>query len=178
MLKHSKINIFLVLSTVAIIFSGCASTQLKPSYLNWTFNEKKAADIFKEGRNRISGNALIRQSGGGVVTCAGNKIDLVPATNYAAERMQLVYRSDTEGYVPEAEAKQFDFQPDPIEYYGYRTSTTCDSQGNFRFEDVVDGSFYLVTKVVWKVGYVVQGGTLMKKVSVANESRKKVVLTP
>lgn len=43
------------------------------------------------GDGEIRGNAFMMQRGGGVVTCAGNEVYLIPHNDYAAERLGALY---------------------------------------------------------------------------------------
>ena len=54
--------------------------------------------------------------------------------------------------------------------------TTCDSQGNFQFNKLEKGKYYLSTTVVWFVGNEKQGGIISKTITVKDETNK-VMLT-
>jgi hypothetical protein len=53
----------------------------------------------------------------------------------------------------------------------------CDAQGNFSFAQLPDGAWFILTQVRWMVGYALQGGILMRQVSVANGETIQVLLT-
>lgn len=171
------------LLVVAVLagLTGCAMT--KPVQMTKSFNAAEAQNALRRGTNIIRGSALIRQAGGGVVTCAGSQVDLIPATEYANERMMIYYKSVSGGYLP-AEAPNIINPPSvpattDAEYMRLSRKATCDAQGFFTFSDVADGSYYLVTTVLWRVGYNVQGGGLMKRVDLQGGSPiVEVVLTP
>lgn len=69
-------------------------------------------------------------------------------------------------------------EPDLPEYHELVLSTTCDGQGNFRFENVADGDFYVVTAITWETAYTYEGGPLMKRVSLQGGETVRVVLAP
>jgi len=129
------------------------------------------------GNNRISGSALIRQQGGGVVTCAGNEVRLIPVTAYTAERMRLLYGSEEKGFRSIWQGTPV-FQPDPPDYYTTQRTTVGDPQGMFEFDSVGDGDYYVMTTVIWSAGSNPQGGALMQKVSVSSGEERKIVLSP
>jgi hypothetical protein len=116
----------------------------------------------------------MRQQGGGVVTCAGQPAWLIPATNYAIERLGYIYGGGESG------ANRFQgflFSPDPSEYRSSMRSTKCDAQGNFAFEEVADGEYFVTTSVQWVVNYAQQGGNLMQRLRVGNGKIANVVMS-
>jgi hypothetical protein len=162
-----------VLATVA----GCVPmpTQRAVS-ISSEFDREQARRLMATGPNTVKGSALIRQNGGGVVTCAGGEVNLVPGTAYAEERVAAVYSSNQRGYTPTFMAPKL---PDEASEYSLLMGRTrCDAQGNFKFENVADGLFYVVTMVTWNVGNSSQGGYLMERVRVDNGQTVEVVLAP
>ena len=146
------------------ILAGCAGGPLSGSVhqMRVVFDPGEAKQLLQPGRNTIKGNAFLRQTGGGVVTCAGATVYLVPATAYAKERIAVLYGSSNfAGYDLRTR-----FNPDSPEYVSLVHTTRCDSQGNFVFERVADGEFFIRTVVTWRVGYDDQGGSLIHRVSV------------
>lgn len=164
-----------------LVLTGCAMT--KTVQQTRSFNAAQAQEMMRPGHNIIDGSALIRQNGGGVVTCAGMEVSLTPATDYATERMLILYKSTDRGYLPFAAANIINPPsvpppPDP-EYLRQSQKTMCDSQGKFQFSNVTDGSFYITTQISWMVGYNQQGGMLMKRVDLKGQvSIERVVLSP
>ncbi len=162
---------------ISLFLNGCINTPLAkvPVYkLDKNFDSEQAKLQLEKGNNTIKGSALIKQRGGGIITCAGNIIYLVPKTNYAQERMFYIYGNDENGF----NKSSYSFIPDESEYYKLTKSTICDTQGYFKFEKIKDGEYYIITTIQWLVGYNQQGGSLMKKVSVSNEEIKDIVLVP
>jgi hypothetical protein len=142
-----------------------------------SFDPQEVSWFEQKGTNSIQGSALIRQGGGGVITCAGNEVHLVPVSRYATERMLAIYGSTKRGYsrVGNAVIKG---EPD---YFYITTSQTkrCDAQGYFSFTDLPDGSFYMVTLITWRVSeYRSAGGALMERITLENGENGEVVLTP
>lgn len=158
----------------AIFLTGCAYQAPRPAVfpLYQAFDASQAERQIQDGSNTIKGNAFIRQRGGGVVTCAGAPVFLVPATAYAKERIDRIYGG-------KASARPIDavFEPDPAEYKKLIRTTRCDSQGNFQFDKVANGEFFLTTSVIWNVGSQSQGGTVVQTVTLANGQTLNTVLT-
>jgi hypothetical protein len=163
----------LSLLVIAFCITGCVQPQAPITVtLNSTFNEEEAKSLLKDGTNTIQGNAFMRQQGGGVVTCAGNEVFLTPDTDYSKERMVAIYGSSEIGL----SQRPIQFIPDIKAYKDLVKKTQCNSQGNFKFEKVADGTFYVVTSVLWQVANSPQGGNLMKKVSVKNGEIQDIII--
>jgi hypothetical protein len=165
-----------LISLVALLVCGCAP--VRPTiHLNSQFDAQEAQRLLARGSNTITGSALIRQQGGGIVTCAGNEVFLIPVTTYATERMQHIYNSDQEGFSPVLKGAVM-FEPEYPDYWSSTRKVTADAQGYFEFTDVADGEFYVVTAITWKAGSVPQGGALMQRVTLSGGEAKKIVLSP
>lgn len=172
-------KLMLILLAVVIVagFIGCGAA---PRIVNLvsTFDSDMARELSQgKGSNSIKGSALIRQSGGGVVTCAGQDVILTPVTAYASERIQAIYGSTQRGAasfgsVPNA------FSPDIPEYYEFRQDRLCDAQGFFKFEEIPDGEYFITVIINWMVNNLHQGGGLMQRVEVRGGQTIEVVLAP
>jgi hypothetical protein len=158
------------------LIGGCAAPPRPTLNISAPFDIAAAERMLQEGPNTVKGNGFMRQQGGGVVTCAGQTVNLVPATAYATERVRALYDSTERGV--NRGARNYTFVPDHPDYFKYVLSTRCDAQGNFVFERVADGEFYLNTLVYWRVGSSEQGGQLMQRVSVRGGQSVSVVLAP
>lgn len=156
------------------LLSGCAT----PEAINLTanFNSQEAEALIKPGVNILSGSALIRQNGGGVVTCAGLPIMLIPKTAYATQRVMAIYGNSQRGYSPVDH--QVKFTPDLPEYLQLSRQAVCDAQGHFEFGDVADGNFFVISTILWQAANSAQGGGLMQAVSVRGGENKQLVLSP
>lgn len=160
----------------AIAGAGCAS---RPFALEARFDDQGAAEMLQPGKNSIRGSGLLRQQGGGVVTCAGKTVNLIPATVYATEWVgyEFEWAGGPTGYgIRHAGSRPYNYLHPPGFLLRQR-STTCDAAGFFAFEDVGDGSFYITTDVSWMVGYTPQGGRVARIVHTAGGKRHDVVIT-
>ncbi|MCC2673071.1 MAG: Lipoprotein [Ramlibacter sp.] len=158
----------------ACVLAGCATTTTVT--LSQRFDAEVAEKMLKPGANAVTGSALIRQKGGGVVTCAGFKVHLVPVTAYAEERMRAIYGGGKHADV----SRRVTFTPDEPAYRQHTRETTCNAQGFFRFDNVSDGDFFVTSVVVWKVGQyeIPQGGGLMQRVTLKGGQTVDLTLSP
>lgn len=169
----------IILAALAFMLSGCVATNPpRVVVIDTPFDAALATKRLAKGANTIKGSALMRQQGGGVVTCAGRDAELIPDTPYSALRMAAIYGSASNGFV-RVGTPHVAFNPDFTEYRALRRKATCDAQGYFRFGDVADGTFFVITTVAWMAGqYSQQGGGLMLRVEVKGGETKEVVLVP
>src|SRR5690606_36651641 len=97
------------LSAVALsaTLAGCAQLPLGPFgptepaapvgtvyRIDTAYDKTLAARLLSNGPNTVTGSASVRQRNGTVVTCAGQTVYLVPATDYARIRVRALYGSD------------------------------------------------------------------------------------
>lgn len=175
----------LLVLALAAGLAGCAITQPKPITYNLTneFDSLSAQQQLMPGGGSIRGTAFLRQQGGGIVTCAGQLVHLIPVTDYASERMQIIYPFTPK--VGETSYKNFrdemlvkrNFIPDEPDYREHTKTTKCDAQGEFLFENLKDGQYYIQTAVTWQVQYSIQGGLLVSKAEVLNGQSPRVIMS-
>ncbi|NQD37185.1 hypothetical protein HPT27_09115 [Permianibacter sp. IMCC34836] len=142
------------------------------------FSADEARAMLGKGKGTIKGSALIRQSGGGIVTCAGLEVSLIPQTAYAKERIKLIYGDREGGYADVERAEALNLAPGLPEFIQLTRKTVCDAQGFFQFDEVGPGRWYVATSVIWRVGYDKQGGHLATRVEVVSDEVHQIVLTP
>jgi hypothetical protein len=165
---------------MVLALAGCATPRAPGVYtVTAPFDASQAQQMLSAGTGTVKGRALFAQSGGGVVTCAGNEASLVPATAYAAERMKALYLSDERGSnLFGARVRAPTFAPDPADYHRLMRKTRCDAQGYFSFDNVAEGDFFVTTTAWSQVGSSPQGGNLMKRVHVQPNATIEFVLSP
>lgn len=164
-----------VLVAFILSLSACVAREIE---VVTPFNPLEVAYINRSGPASISGQAFVRQRGGGIVTCAGEAVDLVPAGQFATERITQIYGSSQGGFI---NALQGVSQANvPPEYLSMVRRATCDAQGNFEFRGVANGSYYILTSVLWTVGnqIIPEGGGLSQRVEIRNGQSQSVILSP
>lgn len=139
------------------------------------FNANEVAYIKKSGRANISGQAFFRQRGGGVVTCAGNDVGLIPAGRYTKEFITRGFGNVNGGTIPAILAPQVKH---PAEFSRFQRKTVCDAEGDFEFRGVANGDYYVTTIVLWEVpGQIIpEGGALAKFVRIRGGQSQRVIV--
>lgn len=167
-------KIFIILIFIFLI--GCVAQQPQIKLLS-NFDPSISKKLLEKGNSTIEGSALIRQRGGGVVTCAGQNVSLIPVTEYSTERIAYIYKNLSNGFIPVgASYPKFINDDMRFETDGLKNEI-CDAQGKFIFKNIKAGEYYLTTVIVWEVGNNLQGGALMNKVDISENEIKNVVLS-
>jgi hypothetical protein len=154
---------------VSVTVSGCAgAAQRGPRDVTPVAQVRDAdhAPYRAPGATTITGQGFLRQQGGGVVTCAGSEVFLIPSTDYTREATAISMRGDRV------------VGPGPTAGTTGARRTQCDAQGKFRFEGVPGGiPWIIMTQVSWRVGYAPQGGALLRAFTPADRGTEEVMLT-
>lgn len=125
----------------------------------------------KEGTGVVTGQVFLRTVGGEVRYGAGSDVWLNPVTSYSTHWFENDYSKPGTRLMP----------PDTRQD-AYIPETQADGHGNFRFENVPPGDYYLTSEVVWHVplgrfSSTPQGGVISKRITVENDSETRVMLT-
>lgn len=130
---------------LALVLSGCAAVG-GPAPIKSPFDAGETAARLRPGPNTVTGSAMLRQVGGTVVTCAGIPVYLYPATDYAKERMYVLYG---DGRYRSIYSPTPQFEPNPPEFTNLTRQTICNPQGFFKFDNLADGEYIVNTTVTW-----------------------------
>ena len=117
----------------------------------------------KRGANGINGKAVLTQKGGGVVTCAGSRVLLMPATSYFREMFWHMIVAGSEPTPPR------ETHPD---LKNMIRRAQCDAQGGFSFSEIPDGTWFLLTQVNARHGSMWIGETTL-----SNGETREALLT-
>jgi hypothetical protein len=150
-----------------LFLAACAAPPPPPPMdLQSQFSPHDVQAFLASGTGSIKGQGFLRQRGGGVVTCAGAPVQLIPATPYFREFLHQL---------------QIGRRPGPDQsldsYRTYFKRSNCDAQGNFDFENLPAGPWFVMTDVRWTVGNMPQGGVLLREVSVQDHQATQVLLS-
>lgn len=166
-----------------LLLSACVTPEPELVYLP-EFDQNMAKKQMEKGKNTIVGSSFLTTIGGDIKKCSGRIVTLIPATKYAEKRMNALYVQNGDGfYIPVSVKPQFESvkETDESNYWKFTRKTVCDVDGKFEFEKVGDGSFFVVSNVIWGVdgrnGINYYGGAVMRPVSVKNGETKKIVVT-
>ena len=166
-----------ILLLALAVLAGCGP-QVRTVTLKESLNKAQAERLMRPGKNTIKVNAFLRQSGGGVVTCAGEKVALIPATEMAQEIIRARYGDVNGGYVNYYDANMLRFANITQDYMTAQKESVCSSDGRVTFANVASGEFYVSTQVTWKTAQgAVQGGRLSKLVFVDGGETLDLVLS-
>ncbi|WP_143735975.1 hypothetical protein [Methyloprofundus sedimenti] len=139
-----------------------------PPYKKLRFSKED----YTQGSNTVTGQAFLRQRGGGVVTCAGNTVIMYPNNLYF-----LAKRNGS----PEVEIND--------ESSFMEKSTQCDATGNFEFSNIQNGEWVIETTVGWdvpeiiRIGYYYsihtnrQGGLMRKEITVRSNEKNRFIIS-
>lgn len=157
------------------------------------------------GSNTIYGSAFIK----GLKTsrtCAGEIVKLIPKSAYSDERMNFYFGNLKRGYLDAAGAvkKKHGEWPayskrspagkkgvlsggDNLIYLDSIKESYCDQRGDFLFENIPDGEYFITSTVtwgpdLWENGWRpgkswIDGGRVMQHVKVADGIRQRAVLS-
>lgn len=159
---------------------SCASLQTKKVTLKTPYDAEQMKKLLAPGDAKIVGNAFIPQAGGGLVTCAGKPIVLAPVTDFTTELYSVIFKNLKKDYVSANELPpKIEYTPFPTEYYAIQKVTKCDSQGNFEFNDIKAGAYYLISENIWNVAqYTKSGGLYIETIEVKPKQVLKGVFSP
>ena len=142
------------------------------------FDVQEAAYIHGAGANVVEGRVFVRLWTGEEVPCRDKTVLLVPRTAFSEERIEYLYGGTREpGLRRHLKGSRKLEAPDP-EYREYMRKAPCNQAGEFRFEGLADGAYFVVGGVSWRetVGWV--SISMMQPVQVENGQRLHVILTP
>jgi len=137
-----------------------------PPYAAIKFNPA----TYPSGDNHVTGQAFRTQRGGGVITCAGRPVFLMPNDPYFS-----------------ADAGR-DFIEPLIEPEKYTKQSVCDAAGNFEFDHVGDGQWIIRTQVSWETpqfhrmgrysffDMTMQGGMIDRVVTVRSGEKNRFIV--
>ena len=158
---------------IALVVTACAPVTPSVTATVTAFDASEVAFIHQGGPNSLRGQAFLRQRDGGVVTCAGQRVWLYPEGGHSRERIGNIYGTT----LMAAQAKARVDDPS-AEYLRHTRQTICDAQGNFAFEGIANGRYFVVTSVVWDVGGLPQGGHVMAPIALTNGESKRLIIAP
>jgi hypothetical protein len=101
--------------------------------------------------------------------CAGFNVELLPVATYSSERIFRTYGNNRAGQVL-LEDNPPKFTPDAPAYHEYLLKSTCNAAGEFRFDKVPAGDYFVMAFIIWTLPGldppVNTGGAVMKRIHV------------
>lgn len=174
----------LLSSSLLLILAGCVTSnpfqrvKTHKITLNTEFDPSKAAYVLEKGTATITGSASLSDQFGDTITCAGNNVFLVPVTEYSTERYQHLFGKNNNGFSSDEIIFHVKFKPDNPDFRKYMKVSTCNYIGEFTFDNVASGEYYLGTNIISEVeGYnTIEGGALAKKITIKDQQNIEVNL--
>lgn len=118
-----------------------------------------------------------------VILCSGEQVELIAVTDYSEERMEGIYGDDSEGWwhrdSPTTMIGGFNFNPDPESFHELKRTTECGSNGEFHFENIEDGEYFVQGKVTefFDPKTPAPGTYLMERIDVSGGETEFVILS-
>jgi hypothetical protein len=158
----------IVLGAAGICLTGCQSARVQSR-----FDAKAAEYVLKGGTGRIDGQAFLKRDYGRLVTAAGERVFLLPATPYTMERFERMFGGERRAYFGT------EIEDTPAEYYRYRRETKVDMTGKFSFEDLAPGHYIVATRVFWTEpkSYYTHGGAVYDLVEVKKDETTAAIIS-
>jgi hypothetical protein len=156
---------------LAVLLTGCAQR------IETRFDDAMAEAARKQlepGTGTVRGSAFVRKPAGNFATAGGEWVYLIPVTPYAEERFRKLfgtsrYNSALIGYAIET--------ADP-RYAELMHKVKAKKDGNFRFENVKPGRWYVSTQITWtpEQSYI-HGGMVYDEVVVKDGEAVEAILS-
>lgn len=164
---HRRLIRALAYFVAALLLTACATV----GTLNSAFDPNAANFIKQTGKGGITGQAFLRRNDGIVVYAAGSEVSLLPKTPHTDEIVSKMFGSSRFAYT------KVGFNNQDPRFIEYIKTTTADGEGRFTFSSLPNGSYYLITSVVWFVNDWQQGGGLLLPVSVSGGEVASVIMS-
>jgi hypothetical protein len=161
----------LTIASLVIALAACETTYEPPPRARSGFDPGDVAWARQRGDNTIVGTAQLRAGDGVSRSCAALSVRLAPDSSYTRDRVERLYGDADSAFVTATEAKQARAEAGGEVAKAYEKSlkaARCDAHGRFAFENLPDGTYYVMAPVVWKgkLGEVSEGGFFMQRVTV------------
>ncbi|MCE9664527.1 carboxypeptidase regulatory-like domain-containing protein [Halomonas sp. M5N1S17] len=157
------------LALIALLFlSGCQTMQTQEVVKRQVaFPESEYAALEMSGDSTVRGQVFMTTRGGDVKYGAGREVVITPVTSYTSEATRVMLAG-----------KRIE-DPDP-RAQAFTRRTIADGSGNFEFNGLPAGRYYVAGSVVWEVpsqfGPARQGGAVLRQISVGEGETETVML--
>lgn len=137
--------------------------------LDSTFDVDAVNWVREPGQGSVTGRAALTLRDGTVMGCAGFAVELLPVATYSSERIFRTFGNNHAGQVL-VENIPSKFTPDAPGYHKYVLKGACNPRGEFRFEKVPAGDYYVLVFIEWDAADThppaKTGGEVMKRIHV------------
>lgn len=154
----------LLLLSAWLVLAGCATQRIP-------FNESEYAAIPKSGAKTITGKIFLTDQMDETQVGVGSEVSLEPATSYSNQWFEVSYLGNRSLTSPDRR------------YHQHVLKTKADKEGNFTFENIAPGEYYLSGVLKWKAA-TCSGNVVSKEIPIcqkiivtASDSRVEASLT-
>lgn len=135
----------ILLGAIAVLaLTACSETN--PRYHSRpVFDVDDVAWSTAPGRNSVRGTAVHKTLARSSRTCASLPVRLVPDSSYARLRFHELYGSEEAGESTGPNFNAYGPERSDPRYLNVARVANCDSQGNFSFEGIPDGTWYVLS---------------------------------
>jgi hypothetical protein len=157
---------------------SASAVAAEPLKVDSAFNLDEVRFVKQVGNSTVSGEAFLKLADGTYKNCAGFNVELLPVSAYAKERITKTYGNDQHGQIL-MEQNPPKFTPDVPEYHEMLIKGACDQRGEFTFNNVPAGDYFVIAFIIWdspSTSPGKMGGGMMKRIQVAPDSRSRVLL--
>jgi hypothetical protein len=145
--------------------------------LDSTFSVDEVSWVREPGDATVSGKAFLKLRDGTQRSCAGFAMELLPVATYSSERIIRTYGNNRAGQVL-LEDNPPKFTPDAPGYHEYLLKSSCNAQGEFTFQNVPPGDYFVMAFIIWDVAGAnppaKTGGAVMKRIHVDPHAKLSV----
>lgn len=164
----------LLVTICVLLLSACSSLNKAQVVERIAFPANEYESLNKAGNATVSGQVFMKTRGGDIKYGAGSTVWLNPKTSYSDQwySVTLSNRFQVEGFgvkrLSDPDSRAAD----------YIIHTQADGFGNFTFNNVPSGDYYLVSGVTWEApGGSRQGGYIVKIISVKDGDNLSIMVT-
>ena len=160
--------LLLVLSLVVSCTGNNTVQNKEPIKIVNEFSEDEVKWFKSKGDASINGIAKFKSKAGVLQFGDKFRIELMPYCSYTEERLNKIYKNNDSGfvYIEEGIPK---FTPDPKGYHE-TIKVMCNSQGEFKFNNLPKGEYYVIAFMLWDG----TGGGIMRHLTL-EESESKFI---
>ncbi len=168
-----------IIAAAALALVACADERPTPRiHTRQAFNPDVVAWSKAVGPNSVSGTAMFTTVAGDSRPCANIPVRLVPDSQYARQRFLEHYGSDVAGRTSGPDFNAYGPEKFDNVYLDMGKTASCNPQGSFTFDGVADGTWYVVSTMVWPGSSAshTQGRSMFKRVEVRGGQAVAVTL--
>lgn len=152
----------------AIALSACSTSSRNEMVAKYDPNALAWSHAI--GANAIEGKAVSGQ----LVSTGGTRVDLLPFSGYTSDLITYAYGNTTGG----AEIRDIAPRVSPLFRANDIKTVFCNVDGEFQFEHVAEGDYFLIASLTWK-GLLGENRNkhVMKRVNVTSGETVQVIIT-